>query len=268
MRYHRGDMRFLIIFCLILAAVLTGCQPVSDVIVTVPGHPEYLSPPPQRHYLAGVSIENRAIECQVFGEGRDVIFILAAIHGNEQAGISLCRRMVDYLQQNPNILKGRKIVLMPIANPDGVAHNQRHNVRGIDLNRNFEAANRQNNAQFGFTAFSEPESRVIKNVIQEHAPDRIVTLHEPLNCIDWDGPGRQLAERMGEYCDLPVRKLGANPGSLGAYAGETLGIPIITVEFPRDSGKLDSEFLWVQYGKMLLAAVVYPDHLFEETDQL
>ena len=197
----------------------------------------------------------------VLGEGRDVIFVLAAIHGNEQAGIPLCRRLYDYLLQHSNLLVGRKLVIMPIANPDGVAHNQRQNARGIDLNRNFEAANRQNSARYGFSALSEPESRVIKEVIRQHAPDRIVTLHEPLSCIDYDGPGKALAERMGQYCDLPVKKLGANPGSLGAYAGVTLGIPIITVEYPKGSGALEADILWTKYGRMLLAAVVYPQRI-------
>ena len=74
-----------------------------------------------------------------------------------------------------------------------------------------------------------------------------------------DGPGQQLANHMAQYCDLPVKKLGAKPGSLGSYAGETLGIPIITVEMLAEDSDLDYESLWRKYGKMLLAAITFPN---------
>ena len=63
---------------------------------------------------------------------------------------------------------------------------------------------------------------------------------------------------MAEYCDLPIRKLGARPGSLGSYAGETLGIPIVTFEMLQSDAGLSGERLWRRYGKALLAAIVYP----------
>ena len=68
-----------------------------------------------------------------------------------------------------------------------------------------------------------------------------------------------LAERMGQYCALPVKKLGARPGSLGSYAGVTLGIPIITFEMLSADSQLNSVALWQKYGRALLAAIVYPD---------
>jgi len=58
---------------------------------------------------------------------------------------------------------------------------------------------------------------------------------------------------------LPVRKLGAKPGSLGSYAGETLRIPIVTFEMPGDASRLDAESLWAKYGNAFVAAVLYPD---------
>jgi protein MpaA len=64
---------------------------------------------------------------------------------------------------------------------------------------------------------------------------------------------------MGEHCDLPVKKLGARPGSLGSYAGVTLGIPIITFEMLLNDSQLDTQTLWKRYGKALVAAIVYPD---------
>jgi protein MpaA len=216
---------------------------------------------PTRYRIVGTSVQRRPIMCLELGEGSDVTFIMATIHGNEAAGTPLVRRLSWYLREHPAMLDGRKVVLMAVANPDGMVNGSRYNARGVDLNRNFEAANRVNSKQAGLTALSEPEASVIKRLILEYEPDRIVSIHQPLNCIDYDGPARMLAERMGQYCPLPVKKLGARPGSLGSYAGETLGIPIITFEMTQADSKLNSVALWQKYGRALLAAIVYPDPL-------
>ncbi|MCP4711133.1 MAG: murein peptide amidase A [Planctomycetes bacterium] len=252
-------MRIAIFTSLLGVVMMLGCRgPFSETNMQVLGDYSNISLPLSR-YVAGTSFENRPIECIVLGDGEDVTFIMAAIHGNEVAGTPLCHKLISYLDKHRYLMTGKQVVVMPVANPDGVVSNQRHNARGVDLNRNFESANRQNNSTNGMAGLTEPESRVIKEVIRVYAPDRILALHEPLNCIDWDGPGEGLARRMGEFCDLPVNKLGSRPGSLGSYAGLALGIPIITVEFPRGSGQLEDEVLWVKYGTMLVTAVTYPD---------
>ncbi|MHC4438477.1 MAG: DUF2817 domain-containing protein [Planctomycetota bacterium] len=214
---------------------------------------------PARYHIVGKSVQNRPIMCLELGNGSDVILIMATIHGNEAAGTPLVRSLSWHLRRNPELLSGRKVVLMAVTNPDGMVNGTRHNARGIDLNRNFEAANRINTKQTGLLPLSEPEARIIKQVIQKYRPDRIVTLHQPLNCIDYDGPARMLAEHMGRYCALPVKKLGARPGSLGSYAGVTLGIPIITFEMLPADSQLNSQALWGKYGRAMLAAILYPD---------
>ena len=214
---------------------------------------------PAQYRIVGKSVQQRPIMCLVLGDGPDVTLIMATIHGNEAAGTPLVRNLSWYLRQHPEMLTGRKVVIMAVANPDGMANDSRYNAKGIDLNRNFEAKNRVNSKQTGLTALSEPESRAIKQVIQQNKPDRIVSIHQPLNCIDYDGPARMLAERMGQYCVLPVKKLGARPGSLGSYAGVTLGIPIITFEMLPADSQLNSQALWRKYGRALLAAIVYPN---------
>jgi len=214
---------------------------------------------PAQYRIVGTSVQQRPIMCLVLGDGPDVALIMATIHGNEAAGTPLVRRLASYLRQRPEILAGRKVVLMAVANPDGMANGTRYNAKGIDLNRNFEARNRVNSKDTGLTALSEPEARTIKQVIQQYKPDRIVSIHQPLNCIDYDGPGRMLAERMGQYCAIPVKKLGARPGSLGSYAGVTLGIPIITFEMLAADSQLNSQALWGKYGRAMLAAIFHPD---------
>ncbi|UCG49135.1 MAG: DUF2817 domain-containing protein [Phycisphaerales bacterium] len=249
----------LTVCALFTVLVFAGCyEPTSYPEIIKPPLPPAIALPPQ-HRIAGTSVQRRPIMALVLGQGPDVTFILASIHGNERAGTPLVRQLAEYLKQHPYLLTGRKVVLLPVANPDGMAHNGRFNVHGVDLNRNFAAANRLNNRQSGHTALSEPEARAIDQLIRQYTPDRIVSIHQPWACIDYDGPGTALAVRMAQYCDLPIKKVGALPGSLGSYAGLTLGIPIITFEMLQSDSALTPERLWQRYGTALIAAIVYPD---------
>ncbi len=254
----------LLICCLLAVLVFAGCaEPIS--------YPEFVSPelrtlPEQplilpEYRIIGYSVRKTPILCTVIGHGQDVILILATIHGNEPAGTPLVRQLSKYLQQNTQLLIGRKVVLLPMANPDGLAYNSRCNANGVDLNRNFATDNRINNRKFGYNALSEPEARAIEQLISEYSPDRIVSIHQPLACIDYDGPAFSLANRMAQHCNLPVRKIGAKPGSLGSYAGLTLGIPIVTFEMKQSDSFLGSDALWQKYGDSLLAAITYPQTL-------
>lgn len=238
-----------------LASAAVSCAPGPRSVATAPMLMTRTFP----FQTVGYSLENRPIELFVGGGGAETIFIFSTIHGNEQAGVPLCYRLMDRLQQDGGILAHRLLLIMPIANPDGVARNSRGNANGIDLNRNFPAPNREDSAEFGHSALSEPESRILYDLINRYRPARIVTIHQPLLCIDYDGPAESLAHYMAEYCPLPVRKLGARPGSFGAWAGEKLQIPTITLELGREDDGLSDDQLWQKYGLALMAAVTYPD---------
>ncbi|MFQ6035434.1 MAG: DUF2817 domain-containing protein [Sedimentisphaerales bacterium] len=237
---------------------IAGCyEPVHPPqIVAEPRPPAVI--PLVSHHIVGRTVQQRPIICTVVGQGPDTTFILATIHGNEPAGTPLVRRLIEYLQQHPDLLAGRKVVLLPVANPDGMAQASRYNAKGVDLNRNFATANRRNSPTHGHTALSEPEARVITSVIRQYTPDRVVSIHQPLACIDYDGPAWALANHLAQHCDLPIRKIGARPGSLGSYVGLSLRIPIITLELPGSADSLNEDSLWRRYGPALVAAVIYP----------
>jgi len=238
----------------ILLIGMAGCIPPAD------RRPAWVADRslPWKTWIAGRSVEGRSLECYELGDGPDVVLLMASIHGNEPAGTPLLQELYDYLPRHPRLFAGRRVVLLPIANPDGYARGQRHNAHGVDLNRNFPASNWTSSNGHGGTALSEPESRALYELLQRHRPRRIVSIHQPLVCIDYDGPGEELARAMSATCDLPVKKLGGRPGSLGSYAGDTLGIPIITVEFDAGATWLDGPTLWSRYGRMLLTAISFP----------
>lgn len=253
------------VLAVLAVLALAGCyEPTAyPEFVTAPSAPPSPKPAtfliPGQYRIVGTSVQRLPILSFVLGQGPDVTFILATIHGNESAGTQLVRRLGKYLQQRSYLMKGRRVVLLAVTNPDGMAHNSRFNANGVDLNRNFPASNRVKDKRSGATAFSEPEARLVKQLIEQYFPDRIISFHQPLACIDYDGPGETLAARMAQYCSLPVKKLGLEPGSLGSYAGVDLQIPVITFEMRQNDSKLDSDTLWRRYGKALVAAVVYPD---------
>ena len=210
-----------------------------------------------KNRIAGFSVKGTAIDYSTYGCGDDTVLILGAIHGNEPASAMLTGELEKHLKKNQSLLADKRIVVIPVANPDGLAAGTRFNANGVDINRNFEADNRENNEKYGLSPLTEPESRALKSVITQYLPNRVVTIHQPVACIDYDGPAKSLAQAMAANCDLPVRKLGAMPGSLGSYSGLTLGIPIVTFELPEGSEQFSREMLWSKYGQALIAAIKF-----------
>jgi hypothetical protein len=251
------------------ALVLGGCYEPTEgpKLLALPSYDDDLL-----RITAGRSVEGHAIDCIVMGQGEQTTFVIGAIHGDEPSGVGLVQELCTVLYNQPQLLNGRMVLLMAVANPDGLAQNSRLNANKVDLNRNFEAPNRTNDQLHGHEAFSEPEARAIRDLIYRYDVNRIVSIHQltdmgygglvhriPNGCIDYDGDGIAIAEHMAKFCELPVEKLGASPGSLGAYSEQMLEIPCITLELPPDAHLLGSSKLWERYGKALAAAVTYPD---------
>ena len=202
-----------------------------------------------------MSVEGRPIELHVRGQGPEVVLVMATIHGNEPAGTPIAHALLGHLDAHPDLLLGRQVLVMPLVNPDGHAAKTRGNARGVDLNRNFEAPNRVDRTRYGTRALSEPESQTVERVVRLYRPTRILSLHQPLRCVDWDGPAEHLATRMAEATGLPKKKLGTRPGSFGAWA-ESNGVALITLELPPRVEREGGEVLWARYGEAIVDFVV------------
>ena len=239
---RNGCFRFLLIAA--VGLVLAGCHnPKSGNVVF------------SRNEIVGYSTLSRPVTLKVAGDGDDTILIIAAIHGNEVAGVPLANTLFAYMEKHHELMAGKTVMVVPVANPDGYKAGMRNSSTGVDLNRNFPAANRVDNDTNGNEALTDPESRILYRLINRYRPSRIVSIHQPLACIDYDGPAEELAKKMAKECYLPVKKLGSRPGSLGSWAGNEKNIPIVTLELKFADSELTADELWEKYGNVLLAAV-------------
>lgn len=219
------------------------CRETKDSVPTITGD------------VFGYSVRGRPIRYVKFGNGDDISLVFGAIHGDEPASNALALGLKYWLEDQEILPPEISIVIVPALNPDGLAANTRGNVNGVDLNRNFPARNRKNNERYGHKPLSEPESKALYDLMKRYPPNRIISIHQPLACIDYDGPALKMAESMAAVCDLPVRKLGARPGSFGSYAGVDRGIPTVTLELRRNDENQTVEQLWERYGKAVLAGI-------------
>ena len=206
----------------------------------------------------GYSVEGRPIDGLVFGEGRQTLLFLGVTHGDEPAGAALLEGFAAYVATNPRIYRTRRIVIVPVVNPDGLERGTRRNARDIDINRNFPSRNWTGAAanRSGSRPASEPETKTVLRLVRQFAPVRILSVHSPLRMVNYDGPARQVAEAVAANCGYPVAdSVGyPTPGSLGSYAGIDWGIPTITLELDRDVGAAEA---WRDFKDALLAFVAH-----------
>jgi predicted deacylase len=199
------------------------------------------------------------------GGGRPVL-VMGAIHGNEQTSADVSRGLLADLQVDPNAptsgVYGVPVVIIPVANPDGLAAGTRGNTNKIDLNRNFPSRNfneRTPGRTFrgGTKPASEPETVALISVIDRLRPRMIITVHsigDGKHCNNYDGPAGRIAEAMNKYNGYPVTPtIGyPTPGSLGNWGGNDRQIPMITLELPRS---LPASRAWSDNRMAVYAAI-------------
>ncbi len=169
--------------------------------------------------------------------GGKKILVISVIHGDERPAGSVGRFWLERLQ---TIEPRNSWRIIPILNPDGAKYKTRTNAHKIDLNRNFptrdwdedamkywKASTSSNPRRFpGEEAGSEPETKCALKLIDDFKPDFIVSIHTPLNVLDFDGP--KVKPPPFDY--LPWKSLGHFPGSLGRYMWFERKTPVLTAE--------------------------------------
>jgi len=188
--------------------------------------------------IIGYSVEHSPINLHSFGKGRKKVLLIGGIHGElEKQSVEIVQGVIDEFNELQTELN-YQLDIIPCLNPDGLfLTGQQVNANGIDLNRNYPSANQhladQEGKNKGGEALSEPETKCLYNLVNQYKYDLIISLHQKYELIDYDGPVKEkILEQISKILSLPVKKLGSFPGSMGAYFGEELQIPLITIEVP------------------------------------
>ncbi|ATX95278.1 MULTISPECIES: murein tripeptide amidase MpaA [Citrobacter] len=208
-------------------------------------------PPGTEHYgrsLLGAPL----IWFPALAADRESGLILAGTHGDENSSVVTLSCALRTL--NPS-LRRHHVVLA--VNPDGCQLGLRANANGIDLNRNFPAANwkagetvyRWNSSAeerdvvllTGESPGSEPETQALCQLIHRIHPAWVVSFHDPLACIE-DPRSSELGAWLAQSFELPlVTSVGyETPGSFGSWCAD-LNLHCITAEFPPISSDEASE---------------------------
>jgi|JI10StandDraft_1071094.scaffolds.fasta_scaffold114707_3 protein MpaA len=181
------------------------------------------------------------------------ILAFSLIHGDETHAGTVGRYWMERLEE---IEPRNDWRVVPVLNPDGVKEKTRYNANKIDLNRNFPTKDWDELAQKywklhaqssprrfpGEQSGSEPETKCALKHIEEFKPDFIISIHTPLNVLDFDGP-KVPAPR---YSYLPWRSLGHFPGSLGRYMWFERSVPVLTMELKSSLPKNNDPFETLQ----------------------
>lgn len=181
--------------------------------------------PPEGVELHAIDSTNRAAK---------TFLIIGVFHGEEPQGQYV---ITKYLKENKPTNSKNKLYFMPCLNPWGMKRAIRTNKNGVDLNRNYPTNNwkqtpKDENYSGDFPA-SEIETQYMIKLLDELKPDAILSLHAPLECVNYDGPAKHLAAQIATICKYPIiEDLGyPTPGSFGTYCGIEKNIPIITLEY-------------------------------------
>ena len=171
----------------------------------------------------------------LFGLSEDLgqTLVIGVVHGDEPQGKFLIEKYLD------ETIK-KEVLFLPCLNPDGFDLKTRTNFNGVDINRNFPTQNweltEKDSYYGGDEPASETETRFVIDIIKEYQPKSIITLHTPYKIVNYDGPAKELAEKISDIIKYPVEaSIGyPTPGSFGTYAGVERNIPVITLEMDEE----------------------------------
>ncbi len=166
----------------------------GTIPLTETPHPTLILPtltpyPDDIRFSLGKSWEGRDIWAWQLGDGSRTIVLVGGIHGGFEGNtVMLAEQLVDHFRRNPaEILQGIRLIIIPLANPDGLARGSglegRFNARGVDLNRNWgcewsdRAYLRDIEVNPGPRPFSESEALALRAYFVAEPPDAVIFYH-------------------------------------------------------------------------------------------
>jgi murein peptide amidase A len=201
------------------------------------------------HSSGGLPIDLYASADFAWNSDQWPLVFLGGVHGDEPEGVWLAEATLEWLKKTTPAEVKVPWLLIPCLNPDGLAKNERVNARGVDLNRNFPNQNwspefPQERYYPGPNPASEPETKLMLDVIEKFQPQMIIHCHSWKPCIVLTGDkGQNCAIHLSESSGYPFQEtIGyPTPGSLGDYAWFEKNIPVICIEVAE---KIEKAKVW------------------------
>ena len=169
------------------------------------------------------------------------ILLLGGIHANELSSFDLVMKWTHKLRRQKKSLYSW--LTIPAVNINALLRPQptRQNINDVDINRNFPlSANSLDSPLIlwerdgskprrypGVKPFSEIETKTIDKLIQSFKPQLIISMHAPLDFIDYDGLPQHAPAKLGA---LSLKLTSSYPGSLANYYWNVKRIPVLTIE--------------------------------------
>jgi len=122
------------------------------------------------------------------------ILIITAIHGNEKSAawstLNFFKQMLSDWKINDTLSSIKSNVtfkIIPVANPSGFNRNNRHNARGVDLNRNFAYRwHETNDDNKGSAPYSELETLILRDWIESNnQAEAFIDYHNTSEQYNW-----------------------------------------------------------------------------------
>lgn len=205
--------------------------------------------------VIGHSVRGRPIVAYYFGSGTTTILFTGAIHGNEGSTYTTMMGWVHHLQVNAHkIPAGKRVVIVPNLNPDGIATGSRNNANNVNLGRNFPTANWKADIETasgalknggGTSALSEPEAKALANLTIQLKPRMQISFHSQGRLVgankfgDSVQVGNIYANTVGYatmYHNAEAVMGYPMTGEYEDWMGESMGLPAILIELPSHSG--------------------------------
>ena len=144
-----------------------------------------LEPADQQVVSLGETVEGRKIEAVRLGDPNspNKALVVGVIHGDEPAGLQITAA----LRRSFGDLTGVDLWVIDAVNLDGLARRTRGNAHGVDLNRNFPWRWRPIPKKSGYYSgpgpLSEPETRVVTDLIETLQPRISIWYHQPWGAV-------------------------------------------------------------------------------------
>lgn len=222
-----------------------------------------------RREQVGESVNGIAIDAWWPSTTTPTRVLWAAIHGEESVTLQAAQHLLRVVHADDACA-----VVVPVLNPDGVLAGTRQNARGVDLNRNFPGETwsdapsptfwptttvrtderRTQLSSPGTHPGSEPETQAIMSLVERVAPELVIDLHTPLECvIALSERSLPFAEHLAEPARLPiVRRLDApTPGDSASWC-ESAGATAVTYEFEL----APMPAIWARHAEALVRCIV------------